>query len=692
MFGEAVVMASNARGGTKAAGVSYIVPLAHRLVEDISELSSYLARIAGTGVEVLVVDGSPAAVFDHHRRLLPASVTHLAPADGLNTPVGKVANVLTGVGHASYDRVVIADEDVRYQPGELAPVVAWLDTHAVVRPQNYFEPAPWHAVWDGARSLLNRSFGGDWPGTLAVSRDALMNAGGYAGDAIFENLEMVRTIRAAGGREKVALDAYVRRLPPTTRHFWSQRVRQAYDEFARPRRMVVFLGILPVLAGLARAHAWGVIAGVRTAGDRPRRSRAPEGRRAPFLPRHREPDGTRLALGARWLCLDRAGVAAVPRRDPVSWRAHPPGRHPGAQAAVGAPRPDCGSPVTALASFRGADTDPRYAYLGPGNDRLLNLDDPDDQAPPLAALVHDPLRALVQSSGFTCLGAKAAFQHGSYRLGLLGELGAVESAAGLAHGLGRFIGERSRWRDGFSSYLGVFTGPTAVDEGRLRRPAVAPAAAAASARRRQLGPVGGLRAGPARLLFQLRWDRVLRRRPPPEQLAVDAPVRLAGAGLQLHDQFERLRAEGSMERMQEVTRARDVELQGRRQPQPEQLRGDAGSTTIFGRRGGGGVEMSVSDLRPTSSHRLPAQSGYALRLVAGQLLKVIDPMGQQVADLTAFNPGDKGEWLSSGRTIDYANTIYMSSGNVLYSTAAAHAHDRGGHRRSPRLPHHPLQP
>jgi hypothetical protein len=106
---------------------------------------------------------------------------------------------------------------------------------------------------------LNRSFGGDWPGTMAVSRDALVSAGGYAGDVIFENLEMVRTIRAAGGQEKVAL-AYVRRLPPTARHFWSQRVRQAYDEFARPVRMGVFLGILPLLLALARARAWGAIA------------------------------------------------------------------------------------------------------------------------------------------------------------------------------------------------------------------------------------------------------------------------------------------------------------------------------------------------------------------------------------------------------------------------------------------------
>jgi hypothetical protein len=253
--------ASNSMRIPAAAAVSYILPIAHESAEDVSELASYLGAVANAGVEVLVVDGSRSSVFHHHRRMLPGSVTHLAPEPGLRTPVGKVGNVLTGLARARHNRVVIADEDVRYGPDEMAPVVAWLDRYAVVRPQNYFQPMPWHATWDSARSLVNRSFGGDWPGTMAISREALMGTGGYAGDAIFENLEMVRTITGAGGREKVAFDAYVRRLPPTTRHFWSQRVRQAYDEFARPARMTVFLGILPLLAALARGRAWGGIAG-----------------------------------------------------------------------------------------------------------------------------------------------------------------------------------------------------------------------------------------------------------------------------------------------------------------------------------------------------------------------------------------------------------------------------------------------
>ena len=65
--------------------------------------------------------------------------------------------------------------------------------------------------------------------------------------------------------------------------------------------------------------------------------------------------------------------------------------------------------------------------------------------------------------------------------------------------------------------------------------------------------------------------------------------------------------------------------------------------------------------------RIPAQSGAALLLHTGQTLTITDPEGEQVCDLIAFDLKDKAHWLSSGRTIDYANSIYLSTGNVLYS-------------------------
>jgi uncharacterized protein YcgI (DUF1989 family) len=66
-------------------------------------------------------------------------------------------------------------------------------------------------------------------------------------------------------------------------------------------------------------------------------------------------------------------------------------------------------------------------------------------------------------------------------------------------------------------------------------------------------------------------------------------------------------------------------------------------------------------------HEIPPRSGVAFELKAGQRLKVIDPRGEQVSDLLAFNRHDIAEVLSSGRTLDYASRIWLTTGDALYS-------------------------
>lgn len=239
--------------------VSYILPIKSSSPDTSAELRTYIEWI-GARAEVIVVDGSSEAIFAAHEREWGAFVRHVAPAPDLISPMGKVGGVLTGLRLASHEAVIIADDDVRYDDVSLAQVVAALATVDVVRPQNYFEPLPWHARWDSGRMLLNRLTGGDWPGTLGVRRSRLQATNGYDGSVMFENLELVRTVLASGGREAVLYDAYVLRRPSTTRHFFSQRVRQAYDEIARPPRFVAQLAVLPIIGALAITAHWLAIA------------------------------------------------------------------------------------------------------------------------------------------------------------------------------------------------------------------------------------------------------------------------------------------------------------------------------------------------------------------------------------------------------------------------------------------------
>lgn len=66
-------------------------------------------------------------------------------------------------------------------------------------------------------------------------------------------------------------------------------------------------------------------------------------------------------------------------------------------------------------------------------------------------------------------------------------------------------------------------------------------------------------------------------------------------------------------------------------------------------------------------YEIAPRSGTAFTIAKGQTLTVIDPCGEQVADLLAFNRADVREAISSGRTFDYANKIYLSTGDRIYS-------------------------
>ena len=75
--------------------------------------------------------------------------------------------VLSGLRIARHDLVVVADDDVRYDDDGLTRIEGILADADLVRPQNHFDPLPWHARWDTARMLLNRSVAADHPGRWA---------------------------------------------------------------------------------------------------------------------------------------------------------------------------------------------------------------------------------------------------------------------------------------------------------------------------------------------------------------------------------------------------------------------------------------------------------------------------------------------------------------------------------------------
>ncbi|MDG3582281.1 urea carboxylase-associated family protein [Galbibacter pacificus] len=59
--------------------------------------------------------------------------------------------------------------------------------------------------------------------------------------------------------------------------------------------------------------------------------------------------------------------------------------------------------------------------------------------------------------------------------------------------------------------------------------------------------------------------------------------------------------------------------------------------------------------------------GTAFTLKKGQYLKVINPEGAQVSDMILVNPHDIKEKISSGKTLDFEESILISTNNFLWS-------------------------
>lgn len=231
---------------------TYVLPLKWSGLTDTAEMTDYL-RWLSTRLEVIVVDGSPPDVYEHHAGSWSSLVKHIQPDSDLSFINGKVNGVITGVRAAGTDAVIVADDDIRFDESSLDRTISYLDDNQLVVVQSYFDPTPVHALWDEARILLNRAVGVHFPVAMGISRDLFLAIGGYDGDVLFENLELMRSMTYAGARVAAPADLFVRHLAPQSDVFWSQRVRHAYDDFALPHRMALWLSLLP-LASRARAR------------------------------------------------------------------------------------------------------------------------------------------------------------------------------------------------------------------------------------------------------------------------------------------------------------------------------------------------------------------------------------------------------------------------------------------------------
>ncbi|HEX8709111.1 MAG TPA: glycosyltransferase family 2 protein [Pyrinomonadaceae bacterium] len=240
---------------------TYLLPIrrVRANVDEATRFASYFEMLAEAGCEVLAVDGSPPDVFAEHARIWDGFCRHVRVDPKYTYLNGKVNGVHTGVDLAASERIIVADDDIRYTAADIERACELLDSHEMVRPQNYLSPLPWWARTESARMLLNRGFlsEGDYPGTCAFRRSTMLRVGHYDGDVLFDNEEIVRHFALRGADVCYARDFFILKRPPTFRKWIEQRPRQAYEDFVMRVKTALFMTLVPA------ALALGFFAGIR---------------------------------------------------------------------------------------------------------------------------------------------------------------------------------------------------------------------------------------------------------------------------------------------------------------------------------------------------------------------------------------------------------------------------------------------
>src|SRR5688572_6425021 len=100
---------------------SFIIPIRRVQVDqyEIVRLTRYFKLLRLAGCEVLVIDGSPPEVFEEHKKSWESFSRHVAPDPKYKYLNGKVNGVHTGVDLASCERVILADDDIRYSVADI---------------------------------------------------------------------------------------------------------------------------------------------------------------------------------------------------------------------------------------------------------------------------------------------------------------------------------------------------------------------------------------------------------------------------------------------------------------------------------------------------------------------------------------------------------------------------------------------
>ena len=285
-------------------------------------------------------------------------------------------------------------------------------------------------------------------------------------------------------------------------------------------------------------------------------------------------------------------------------------------------------------------------------------------------------RTLSQKN-YPCIAALRSFFRNEYVVGFYDGFGEGRDWRALRRDLSWFLREQRRSTSPYLTMWAIFPTADTMDEARFEEEMWSELSHLTSLERKESdwGNAAPSEADPSSKDFSFRLDGeavfVVGLHPLASRIGRRFPW--TAMIFNAFDQFERLEQAGVYDRMVTANRKRDQALQGSPNPMSVQ-HGDAWETIQFsGRENPPEWKCPFRFLAESEKServtRIPPQEGTAFVLRTGDLLTVTDPEGGQVADLFCVSRADPKDALSSGRSIDYNETVSFTAGHLLYAAS-----------------------
>ena len=224
-------------------------------------------------------------------------------------------------------------------------------------------------------------------------------------------------------------------------------------------------------------------------------------------------------------------------------------------------------------------------YFGTKDGRPILLSDPDQDPELFTSAVIGAFRGFVLNPTFVCVGAKAAVNHETYRLGVYDRLASPEATAGLSRDLYEFLHEIGSEDHEFTTFIATFREPTDLEEIEFEKQLWEHSRCCTTAM-----PLCTTGIRPSAVTRTTRTSRSASPATPASSSACTRAARGCARHFPWptlvfnpHAQFERLREAGKFEKMKEVVRQREEELEGSVSPVSADFGADTEAKQYAGR-------------------------------------------------------------------------------------------------------------